>query len=200
MPDEKKPTTDNKAPAAAGAVFGAGDRGQRRPPMRGGQGGQRRGGPRRPREQSEFDQKILEIARVARVTEGGKRMSFRATVAIGDRVNRVGFASGKGLDVTIAVNKAVNRAKKHMFRVPLTKTGSIAHYSAAKFGSSKVIMKPAPVGTGILAGGVMRTIFELGGVKNVTAKMLGSNNKINNAHATLMALKKIKPYVSRSRK
>lgn len=193
MTDAKQPTTpanERKPGMGQRPMRGAGPAGR--------QG--RRGAPRRPREESEFDQKIIDIARVARVTEGGKRMSFRATVAVGDRMNRVGFGIGKGLDVTLAVNKAVSRAKKHMMRIPLTKTGSIAHASSAKFGSSKVMMKPAPVGTGIIAGGVMRTIFELAGVKNVTAKMLGSNNKINNAHATLAALKKIRPYVSRSRK
>lgn len=163
-------------------------------------GGPRRGPSRRPRqEDSEFDQKIIDIARVARVTEGGKRMSFRATVAVGDRRNRVALGIGKGLDVTIAVNKAVNHAKKHMMRVPLTKTGSVAHGSAAKYGASKVMIKPAPVGTGIIAGGVMRIMFELAGVKNVTAKMIGSPNKINNARATLMALEKIRPYASRRR-
>lgn len=192
MNEEKKTTP------AAGAKPG-----EQRRPMRGGMGGGRqgrRGGPRRPREESEFDQRIIDIARVTRVTEGGKRMSFRATVAVGDRINRIGFGIGKGLDVTLAVNKAVSRAKKNMLRIPITKNGSIAHASHAKFGSSKVIVKPAPVGTGIIAGGVMRTILELSGVKNVTAKMIGSNNKINNAQATLDALKKIKPYMSRASK
>lgn len=188
MTDTKTPQSNN--PAAGG------DQKQRRP-MRGGR--RPGGGGRRPREQSEFDQKILDIARVARVTEGGKRMSFRATVAIGDRMNRVGFGIGKGLDVTLAVNKAVSRAKKNMLRVPVTQKGSIAHMVKAKFGSSKVLLKPAPVGTGIIAGGVMRTMCELAGIKNVTGKMIGSPNKINNALATMEALKKIKPYVSRSR-
>jgi len=187
MNDLKKTTPSDQKPTD----------GARRPPMR---GGARRGGPRRPREESEFDQKIIDIARVARVTEGGKRMSFRATVAVGDRINRIGFASGKGLDVTLAVNKAVSRAKKHMIRLPVNKKGTIAHASQAKFGASKVMIKPAPVGTGIIAGGVMRIILELAGVKNVTAKMIGANNKINNAQATLDALKKIKPYTPRSRK
>lgn len=186
MNEDKKPTPMSGTKA-----------GEQRRPMRGG----RRGGPRRSRaEDSEFDQRIIDIARVTRVTEGGKRMSFRATVAVGDRVNRIGFGIGKGLDVTLAVNKAVSRAKKSLLRVPITKNGSIAHASKAKFGSSKVMIKPAPVGTGIIAGGVMRTLLELAGVKNVTAKMIGANNKINNAHATLDALKKIKPYTSRARK
>lgn len=163
--------------------------------------GPRRGGPsRRPRqEDSEFDQKIIDIARVTRVTEGGKRMSFRATVAVGDRRNRVAIGIGKGLDVTIAVNKAVTQAKKDMIRVPLTKNGSIAHSSSAKSGASKVMVKPAPVGTGIIAGGVMRIILELAGVRNITAKIIGSPNKINNARATLIALENIRPFVSRRR-
>ncbi|MBI4122168.1 MAG: 30S ribosomal protein S5 [Parcubacteria group bacterium] len=170
------------------------------PQKRGDSRGPRRGGPRRDsREDSEFDQKILDIARVTRVTEGGKRMSFRATVAVGDHRNRVAIGIGKGLDVTIAVNKAVTQAKKDMMRVPLTKTGSIAHSSSAKYGASKVMVKPAPTGTGIIAGGVMRIILELAGVRNVTAKIIGSPNKINNARATLLALANIRPFVSRRR-
>lgn len=153
----------------------------------------------RPQEEKEFDQKIVEVARVARVTEGGKRMSFRATVVIGDRLNRVGLGMGKGLDVTMAVNKAVNRAKKKMIRLPLTANGSIPHATAAKFGAAKVMLKPAPVGTGIIAGGVMRMVLELSGIKNVTAKMLGSSNKINNAKATMTALGRVKPFVARRR-
>ena len=171
-------------------------------PMRGGRGrGPGRGDMRRsrPQEEKEFDQKIIEVARVARVTEGGKRMSFRATVVIGDRMNRVAVGMGKGLDVTMAVNKAVNRAKKNMLRIPLTQTGTLPHGVSAKFGAAKVMMKPAPVGTGILAGGVMRMILELAGVKNVTAKMMGSSNKINNAKATIEALEQVRPFVARRR-
>jgi small subunit ribosomal protein S5 len=153
----------------------------------------------RPQEKQEFDQKIIEVARVARVTEGGKRMSFRATVVIGDRLNRVGIGMGKGLDVTMAVNKAVNKAKKKMLRLPLTAGGSLPHAVAAKFGAAKIMMKPAPIGTGIIAGGVMRMVLELGGVKNVTAKMMGSSNKINNAKATMSALELVKPFVARRR-
>lgn len=153
----------------------------------------------RPQEKPEFDQKIIEVARVTRVTEGGKRMSFRATVVIGDRINRVGIGMGKGLDVTMAVNKAVNKAKKKMLRLPLTASGSLPHAVSCKFGAAKVMMKPAPVGTGIIAGGVMRMVLELSGIKNVTAKMLGSTNKINNVKATFAALETVKPFVSRRR-
>ena len=151
-------------------------------------------GRRRPqkREDEEFQQKIVDIARVTRITEGGKQMSFRATVAVGDGVNRVGVGIGKGLDVSIAVNKAVNQAKKKLIKVPVTKDGTIPHERRIKYGSAKILLKPAPHGTGIIAGGVMRIVLELSGLKNVTAKMIGSTNKLNNAMATVEALKNMK--------
>ncbi len=159
-----------------------------------------RGFRRAPREESEFDQKIIDVARVTRVTEGGKQMSFRATVAIGDKKGRVGMGTGKGLDVTSAINKAVNRAKKDMVVVPLDKVGTIPHDIKQKFGSAKVGMRPAPKGTGIIAGGVMRMIFELAGVRNVTAKMYGSKNKINNSKATIDALRQLETLQTRELK
>lgn len=140
------------------------------------------------REEPEFDQKIIDVSRVTRVTEGGKQMSFRATVAIGDHKGRVGMGIGKGLDVTAAINKAVSKAKKSMIVVPMTDKESIPHEVITKFGAAKVAMRPAPAGTGIIAGGVMRMILELSGVKNVRAKMYGSPNKINNSKATIQAL------------
>lgn len=156
-------------------------------------GGKRQGRrPQRQREEREFDQKIIDIARVTRVTEGGKQMSFRATVAIGDHKHRVGVGVGKGKDVTNAINKAVNRAKKDLISLKFTDQGTIAHEAKIKFGSAKVMIRPAAQGTGIIAGGVMRTVFELCGIKNVVAKMYGSKNKINNARATIEALKSLK--------
>lgn len=156
---------------------------------RGGRQGRR---PRRQREEREFDQKIIDISRVTRVTEGGKQMSFRAVVAIGDHKNRVGVGVGKGKDVTNAIQKAVNRAEKDIIHLKFNDQGTIAHESKVKFGSALVMIRPAAQGTGIIAGGVMRTVFELSGVKNIVSKMYGSKNKINNARATIEALKNLK--------
>lgn len=144
-----------------------------------------------PREAKEFDQVIIEIARVTRVMAGGKRMRFRACVVIGDRKGKVGTATGKGADVTLAVNKAVNKAKKHMITVP-TINETIPHRVDIKEGAAKIMIKPAPKGTGIIAGGAVRIVLDLAGVSNVVAKILGSSNKINNVNATIRALKKLK--------
>jgi len=147
-------------------------------------------GPRRGefiREEKEFEQKILDLARVTRVTKGGKRMRFRATVVVGDRKGRVGFGVAKGNDVTFSVNKAARYAKKQMITIPLI-NDTIPHDAKAKFGASVVLLKPAPKGSGIKAGGAVRTIMELGGVPNVVGKILNGKNKINTLKATMQAL------------
>lgn len=177
-----------------GAEGGAGEK--RGPRGRGGKGGggDRRGGGRgrRPEEPKEFDQSILDLARVTRVTAGGKRMRFRACVVIGDRKGRVAQGTAKGLDVAAAVNKAVRQAKKKLITVPLVNE-SIPHAVRSKFAAAVVLLKPAPKGTGVKAGGAVRVILELAGVPNVTAKMLGgSKNKLNNAKATLEALTQLR--------
>lgn len=146
--------------------------------------------PSGPREDKEFDQKILDLARVTRVTKGGKHMRFRACVILGDKKGGVGYGIGKGTDVSIAVNKAATRAKKAIIRVSFVNE-TIAHEIQEKFGAAKIMIKPAPKGTGIKAGGAMRVIFELAGVPNVVGKILGSKNKINNTKATISALKKL---------
>jgi len=122
---------------------------------------------------------------------GGKRMNFRACVAIGDRKGNVGVGLGKGADVTMAVNKAVNRAKKEMVNVPMV-DGTIPHMVLCKVGAARVIFKPAKKGRGVISGGVTRVILELAGVKNVTSKTLGSKNKINNARCTIEALRTLR--------
>ena len=139
----------------------------------------------------EYEQRVLDIARVTRVMAGGKRMSFRACVAIGDRRNKVGIGLGKGADVAMAVNKAVNKAKKNLVEVP-TINETIPHEIYYKVGAAKILFKPARRGRGVIAGGVVRTILELAGVHNVSAKILGTNNKINNAGCAIEALKKMK--------
>lgn len=142
--------------------------------------------------EKEFEQKILEVARVTRVTSGGKRMKFRACIIIGDKKGRVGCAVAKGVDVTQAVAKASSKAEKNLVTVPL-KNETIPHEIKEKFGAAIVLLKPAPKGTGIKAGGAMRSVFELAGVPNVVGKIMGSNNKINNSRATLNALLKLRP-------
>lgn len=163
-----------------------GSRGDRR----GGRDGQRGGG-RRKRQDSEFDQQIIDIARVTRVMAGGKRMSFRACVVIGDRKGRVGMGVKKGRDVSQAIQKAVHQAQKNLMVVPMQK-GTIPHEVKVKFGAARVLLKPAVEGRGILAGGPVRSVLELAGLKDVVTKMLGSKNKINNVKATLEALKQLR--------
>ncbi|MCG2694159.1 30S ribosomal protein S5 [Candidatus Parcubacteria bacterium] len=146
---------------------------------------------RPPREEKEFDQKLVDLARVTRVTKGGKQMSFRATIVIGDRKGRVGFGIGKSSDVSTAISKAAKEAKKTLILIPL-KDETIPHEVYSKFGAGKVMLKPATKGKGVKVGGAMRVVFELAGVPNVTGKILGSKNKINTLYATFEALKQLR--------
>jgi small subunit ribosomal protein S5 len=143
------------------------------------------------RERNEFDQKVVEVKRVTRVVAGGKRMRFRALVVIGDHKGKVGMGLKKGADVAESVNKAVNAAKKNMITLPLVNE-TIPHVMNMKYKSSSLMLKPAKAGTGVIAGGAVRQVFELAGVKNVVSKMLGSNNKVNNVKAIFEAFKKMK--------
>jgi len=147
------------------------------------------------KEKSEYDQKVLEVARVTRVVAGGRRFSFRATVAIGNRKGKIGVGTGKGLDFSQSVDKAVSDAKKNMIILPI-KEGSIPHQVQAKYGAAKVFLKPASKGNGLVAGGAVRVICDLAGVENICAKILSkSTNKLNNARATMLAFSKIKSRV-----
>lgn len=139
-------------------------------------------------EAREFDQKVVEIKRVTRVVAGGKRMRFRALVVIGDHKGKIGIGLKKGMDLTEAVNKAVNAAKKSMIVVPIV-NDTIPHQVNIKYKSSKLLMLPAKVGTGVIAGGAVRSVLDLAGVKNVVSKMIGSNNKTNNVRAAFEAFK-----------
>ncbi len=139
----------------------------------------------------EFEQKIVEIKRVTRVTGGGKRMRFRALVVIGDKKGKVGMGLQKGTDVSEAVNKAVNAAKKTMVAVNIV-NDTIPHEVKFKYKSSVVFLKPAQPGTGVIAGGAIRQVLDLAGVKNILSKMLGSSNKVNNVRATYLALTKLR--------
>lgn len=153
-----------------------------------GRGG--RGAPRH-NEPKEFEQKILDLARVTRVTAGGKRMSFRCTLIIGDKKGRVGLGIAKGIDVQIAIDKAYRQAKKKVIRVPLIHD-TIPHPVQMKFGSAVVLLKPAPRGTGLKCGGAVRVVLELAGVPNASSKIMNSSNKINLAKATFEAIKTMK--------
>lgn len=148
-------------------------------------------GQRFKKEVSEFDQNIVEIARVTRVMAGGKRLSFRACVVIGDRKGRVGLGLAKAKDVPMAVQKAVRQAEKNLIKVAL-RDGTITHEIRSKFGAARIMLKPAPQGTGIISGGAVRTVLELAGVQDIVSKVFGSNNKINNIKATLAALARLK--------
>lgn len=154
-------------------------------------GGQRRGRRSGPREPREFEQKTIDLSRVTRVVAGGKRMRFRATVAIGDQKGRVGLGIAKGSDVADSIQKAVTAAKKTLIRVPIVDE-TIPHQVFMKSGGAYLMIKPAPKGSGVIAGGPVRAIMELAGVKNVVSKILGSSNKINNVYALMEALKKLR--------
>jgi small subunit ribosomal protein S5 len=143
------------------------------------------------RERREFDQKVVEVKRVTRVVAGGKRMRFRALVVIGDHKGKVGMGLRKGADVSESVNKAVNQAKKNMITLPLV-NDTIPHELNIKYKSGKLMLKPARPGTGVIAGGAVRSVMELAGVKNIVSKMLGSNNKVNNVKAVFAAFAKMK--------
>ena len=145
------------------------------------------------REKSEFDQKVLDIRRTARVVAGGRRFSFRATVVIGNRKGKVGLGVGKGPDVAGAVEKGSFQARKYFIDVPLTEEKSIPREVEGKMDAARVLLKPAKSGRGLVAGGPIRVIADLAGIKNLTAKILGRTvNKLNNARATMEALKKLK--------
>lgn len=143
------------------------------------------------RERNEFDQKVVEVKRVTRVVAGGKRMRFRALVVIGDHKGKVGMGLKKGADVAESVNKAVNAAKKNMITLPLV-NDTIPHQLLVKYKSSSLMLKPAKPGSGVIAGGAVRSVMDLAGVRNVVSKMLGSSNKVNNVKAVFLAFSKMK--------
>jgi small subunit ribosomal protein S5 len=139
------------------------------------------------KEKPEFEQKLVDLARVTRVTKGGKHMSFRAVIVLGDKKGKIGYGVAKGKDVTLAVTKAVNQAKNTMIVINL-KDGTIPHKVLWKFGAARIMLKPAPKGTGVKAGGPVRIVLDLAGIENVVGKMMGSANKLNNVRCTYEAL------------
>jgi small subunit ribosomal protein S5 len=145
-----------------------------------------------PQEEKQFDERVVHIDRVARVVKGGRRFRFRALVVVGDRKGKVGIGISKGADVTAAVAKAVEVAKKNLVKINIYK-GTVPHEAEAKVSGARILVKPAAPGTGLIAGGVVRTVLEVAGISNVLSKSLGSTNKINIAYATLEALQSVVP-------
>lgn len=164
--------------------------------------GDRSRGPRKPmsrsdRPRNEFEQKMLNIRRVARVATGGRRFQFSVAIVAGDKKGRVGVGLGKANDTSLAIDKALRNAKKNMITVNLTKTSSIAHEISCKYSSARIVMRPAP-GRGIVAGSAVRNVLELAGVKDVTGKILsGSKNKLNIARAAVIALSQLEPVAAK---
>ncbi|HBP01126.1 MAG: 30S ribosomal protein S5 [Candidatus Moranbacteria bacterium GW2011_GWE1_49_15] len=148
---------------------------------------------RRPkrREKPEFEQKLLDLARVTRVVKGGRRFRFRATLVIGDRKGQVGVGVAKGVDVSDSIQKAFNDAKKNLLKVKL-QGNTIPHDVTKKLGSAKVLLKPASEGRGIIAGGAVRAVVDLSGIRDIVSKSLGSSNKLNVARTTIEALRELK--------
>jgi small subunit ribosomal protein S5 len=138
-------------------------------------------------EEKQFDERVINIDRVARVVQGGRRFRFRALVVVGDRKGKIGIGIAKGADVTTAVSKAVDAAKKN-FQEVIIVNETVPHEAETKVAGSRILLKPAAKGTGLIAGGVVRTVLEVAGYHNVLSKSLGSSNKINSTYATLKAL------------
>jgi len=142
-------------------------------------------------EEKEFEEKVVQVNRVAKKTKGGNRVSFSVLTVVGDKKGRVGVGLGKALDVTSAVKKGIAKAKKHLITVPLKGT-TIPHAVKVKRGAAEVLLKPAPPGTGIIAGGPVRVVVEAAGIRDIVGKILGTDNKASNVYTTLEALKRLK--------
>ena len=138
-----------------------------------------------------FIERLIKISRVSKVTKGGKKLSFRAIVVIGDENGQVGVGLAKADDVVNAFKKAKTDGRKNLIKVPITKSLSIPHNIIGTFGACKIIMRPAIEGSGVIAGGAVRIVLEVAGIKNVIAKQLGSNNLLNNARATICGLNQL---------
>lgn len=135
-----------------------------------------------------YEEKIVQIKRVTKVVKGGKKMTFRAIVIIGDNKQKVGVGIGRADDVNLAIDKAILNGKKNLIVVPLTLQSSIPHIVNSSYGACKIMLRPAMKGSGVIAGGSVRTVLELAGIKNILAKQFGSNSILNNAKATILAL------------
>ena len=148
---------------------------------------------------SEWQERVVQIRRVSKTVKGGKKMSFRAIVVVGNEKGQVGVGVGKAGDVIGAVRKGVSDGKKNVVRVPLTPNNSIPTLSIGRDGAANVLIRPAAPGTGVIAGGSIRTVLELAGIKNVLAKRLGSKTPLNNARAAMVALSQLRTHKAASR-
>lgn len=179
--EQTTPRADAAAPRQGGG----------RPQGRGGRRDDRRG-PAAPEAPKEFEEVVINIDRVARVVKGGRRFRFKALVVVGNRKNKVGVGVAKGADVQSAIAKATDVAKKHLITIPVVNT-TIPHEAEVKLSGARVLIKPAALGTGIIAGGVVRSVLSVTGIRNMLSKSLGSTNKVNIAYATVEALGSLVP-------
>ncbi len=154
----------------------------------------RRKGNRTKEKETDWQERVVQIRRVTKVVKGGKKLSFRAIVVVGNERGQVGVGVGKASDVIGAVKKGVADGRKHVIDVPLTKSSSIPHPTTGAGGGAKVMIRPAAPGTGVIAGGAVRTVLELAGVRNILAKQLGSGNPLNNARAAVNALSTLRTF------
>ena len=144
----------------------------------------------------EWSERVVAVQRVTKVVKGGKKLSFRAVIVVGNQQGQVGVGVGKAADVSTAVRKAVTDGKKNIITVPLTTSNSIPHKINGRFGAAKLILVPSAPGSGVIAGGAVRIVLELAGVQNILSKQLGSNNLLNNARATIAGLSNLRSFHS----
>ncbi len=200
MTESNDQLQSNDIPAAADVPAAAEGQQERRGGRGEGKGGDRRGGGRRGGERrgqerdSEWQERVVQIRRVSKTVKGGKKMSFRAIVVVGNERGQVGVGVGKAGDVIGAVRKGVADGKKHLVKVPLTRHSSVPTESRGRDGAASVLIRPAAPGTGVIAGGSSRTVLELAGIKNVLAKRLGSKTPLNNARAAMEALEALRTH------
>ena len=197
MSEEEKVVNAEKAPAEAAPAEAPkesrGPRGERRPDRKGGRGDRKdRRAPREPKD--DMEERVVFINRVSKTVKGGRRMKFTALVVVGDHKGHYGFALAKAAEVPDAIKKATEAARKKLYNIHLVKGNTIAHEVIGKFGACEVYLKPAPEGTGIIAGGPVRAVLELAGVQNVCSKVYGSRAPINIVRATNQGLENLKSY------
>nr|YP_009395228.1 ribosomal protein S5 [Bryothamnion seaforthii]ARW63996.1 ribosomal protein S5 [Bryothamnion seaforthii] len=146
------------------------------------------------KEENSWEEKVIEVKRVTKVVKGGKKLSFRAILVVGNENGQIGVGVGKASDVIGAVKKGVTDAKKNVIEIPITKHYSIPHPIQGIAGAAKIMLRPSATGSGVIAGGSSRIVLELAGIKNILAKQLGSNNTLNNARAAINALEGLRTF------